>query len=158
MIQFRKHSGIYTLEATQILNTTMKAAWNLLSDPANLSKITPPEMGFKITSGKPESMFSGQIISYKVSPFPGITSNWVTEITHVVKDSYFVDEQRFGPYKMWHHEHHIFPYKEGVLMKDKISYKLPMGFLGRMVHPFIVKPQLHKIFNHREKVLNKMFN
>ena len=158
MIRFKHHSGIYTLEATQVLNTTMKAAWDLLSNPSNLAIITPPDMGFKITSGDPEPMFPGQIISYKVYPFPGVKTNWVTEITHVQQGQYFVDEQTFGPYKMWHHEHHIFPHEEGVLMKDKISYKLPMGFLGRMVHPIIVKPQLRKIFKYREKVLNEMFN
>lgn len=158
MIQFKKHSGIYTLEATQVLQTTMKSAWDLLSDPSNLAKITPPEMGFVITSGEPVSMYQGQIITYKVTPFAGIKSNWVTEITQVLKGSYFVDEQRFGPYKMWHHEHHIYPHEKGVLMKDKISYKLPMGFIGRLFHPILVKPQLMKIFTYRENVLNEMFN
>jgi len=158
MIQFKQHSGIYTLEATQVLQTTMKSAWDLLADPSNLAKITPSEMGFIITSGEPGPMFQGQIITYKVSPFAGVKSNWVTEITHVLKGSYFVDEQRFGPYKMWHHEHHIYPHERGVLMKDKISYKLPMGFLGRLFHPIVVKPQLMKIFSYREKVLNEMFN
>lgn len=158
MIKFKKHSGIYSLEATQVLKTTMKAAWELLSDPRNLEKITPKEMNFTITNGGDETTYPGQIISYRVSPFPGIRSNWITEITHVRPGEYFVDEQRFGPYKMWHHEHRIIPHEQGVLMKDRISYKLPFGFLGKMAHPFIVKNQLKKIFNHREKVLDQMFN
>jgi ligand-binding SRPBCC domain-containing protein len=112
-------------------------------------------MGFAITSGKPDAMYSGQIITYKVSPFPGIKSNWVTEITHMLKGSYFVDEQRFGPYKMWHHEHHIYPHQDGVLMKDKISYKLPMGVLGRIAHPLLVKPTVEENFQLQREGLKR---
>ncbi len=158
MITFKSHSGIYTLEANQLLKSNLKKAWELLSDPGNLEKITPPEMKFTVTGGGNEPMYPGQIISYKVSPFPGMRSNWITEITHVRDMEYFVDEQRFGPYKMWHHEHRIIEHEKGVVMKDRISYKLPFGFLGKIVHPLIVKPQLRKIFQHREKILNEMFN
>ncbi|WP_462281321.1 SRPBCC family protein [Salinivirga cyanobacteriivorans] len=158
MIQFKSHSGIYTLETTQMLNTNIDKAWKLLSDPKNLEKITPSEMNFTITSEGIEPMYAGQIISYKVTPFAGLRSNWITEITHVREKEYFVDEQRFGPYKMWHHEHRIAPHENGILMTDKISYKLPFGFLGKIAHPLIVKKQLTKIFQYREQVLNEMFN
>ena len=107
MISFSSHSGIYTLKVVQDLKTNLNEAWAFFSNPKNLSKITPKEMGFNITSETPEFMFEGQIISYKVSPILGIKLNWVTEITHVKDNLFFVDEQRFGPYTMWHHEHHF---------------------------------------------------
>ena len=104
MIDIKRHSGIYTLEVKQKLPLTGEEAWKFLSDPRNLEKITPKHMGFWITSDNtPEEMYPGQIITYIVSPFKGFKMSWVTEITHVQKGEYFVDEQRFGPYKMWHH-------------------------------------------------------
>lgn len=157
MIEFRSHSGIYTLRVSQWLNISMNEAWEFFSSPGNLAKITPPHMGFVITSGNPAKMFAGQIITYKVSPFPGIKTNWVTEITHVDEQQYFVDEQRFGPYSMWHHEHHFEIQDNGILMTDRVSYKLPFGFLGKIAHWLFVKKQLQQIFDYREEVLKKTF-
>lgn len=157
MITFRSHSGIYTLEVRQWLNIPLELAWDFFSSPENLAKITPPHMGFKITSGKPEKMYVGQIISYKVAPFPGLKTNWVTEITHVSEGRFFVDEQRFGPYRMWHHEHHFEVGNGKVFMTDRVSYKLPMGFLGRIAHRLFVKKQLEQIFEYREVTLEKLF-
>ncbi|WP_323756261.1 SRPBCC family protein [Roseivirga sp.] len=157
MVSLKSHSGIYTLKTVQELPIDLKTAWAFFSSPNNLEKITPKHMGFKITSGEAGSMYAGQIITYKVSPFPGIKSSWVTEITHVDHLNSFVDEQRFGPYAMWHHEHIFETSLNGVRMIDKVSYKLPFGILGRMVHPFLVKGKLMKIFTHRYKVLEKMF-
>jgi ligand-binding SRPBCC domain-containing protein len=102
-------------------------------------------------------MYPGQIITYKVSPFLGIKTNWVTEITHVSEGSFFVDEQRFGPYRMWHHEHHFEVQNDGVLMTDRVSYKLPFGFLARIVHALSVKKQLTQIFEYREAYLKNVF-
>jgi ligand-binding SRPBCC domain-containing protein len=102
-------------------------------------------------------MFPGQIIQYKVSPFKGITTNWVTEITHVKEGAYFVDEQRFGPYSLWHHKHFINPRGSGVLMEDLIHYKLPLGFLGQIMHSLVVKKQLQQIFGYREAKLEELF-
>lgn len=158
MIAFKSHSGIYTMEVQQYLNISLSEAWDFFSSPGNLSKITPPHMGFIITSGIPEKMYSGQIITYKVSPFPGIKTNWVTEITHVSEGQFFVDEQRFGPYRMWHHEHHFKIQDQGVLMTDRVSYKLPFGFLGRIAHVVFVKKQLTNIFAFRENILNKYWD
>jgi ligand-binding SRPBCC domain-containing protein len=158
MISFKSHSGIYSLEVTQFLKISLTEAWNFFSSPGNLSKITPEHMGFVITSVSPAKMYTGQIITYKVSPFPGIKTNWVTEITHVSEGMFFVDEQRFGPYRMWHHEHHFEAKDDGVLMTDRVSYKLPLGFLGRMAHSLFVKNQLKQIFVHRETCLESMFS
>lgn len=157
MISIKSHSGIYTLEVKQFVNISLAKAWEFFSSPANLSKITPPHMGFIITSDLTGKMYPGQIITYKVSPISGIQTNWVTEITHVVDHSFFVDEQRFGPYRMWHHEHHFEIQDEGVLMTDRVSYKLPLGILGRIAHAIFVRKQLEKIFEYREDCLEKMF-
>ena len=157
MVSIKSHSGIYTLEAEQQLPMSLEEAWEFFSSPENLVKITPDHMNFRITSGQPKKMHTGQIISYKVSPFPGINSNWVTEITHVDYLNFFVDEQRYGPYSMWHHEHIFEANESGVLMRDKVSYKLPLGLLGRLMHPIMVKKKLMQIFQYRFKVLDEMF-
>lgn len=157
MLTFRSHSGIYTLEVQQFVKISLDEAWTFFSSPGNLSKITPEHMGFQITSGAPGKMYPGQIITYNVSPIPGIKTNWVTEITHVEEKCYFVDEQRFGPYRMWHHEHHFEEQNGGVLMTDRVSYKLPMGYLGRLAHLLFVKKQLKQIFEYRRVVLERIF-
>lgn len=159
MIHFKKHSGIYTLETEQELTVSIKEAWNYFSSPQNLEKITPPSMGFQITSKVDKKAYEGQIITYKVSPVPFIKTNWVTEITKVKEDCFFIDEQRFGPYKMWHHEHFFEALPNGnTLMKDKISYKIPFGFLGHLVQMLFVKKQLTSIFKYRYNTLEKLFN
>lgn len=157
MLQFKYHSGIYTLTAQQTLPVSLKKAWAFFSNPANLPKITPARMGFQITSETPNAMYAGQIISYKVGIFPGLKSNWVTEITQVNEPHYFIDEQRFGPYAMWHHEHRFEAKKQGVLMTDIISYKIPFGFLGKIAQALLIRKQLTQIFNYREKVLEDLF-
>jgi len=157
MIRFHSHSGIYSLEVKQFINLSLGEAWEFFSSPGNLAKITPERLGFKITSGEVKKMYPGQIITYKVSPFPGFRTNWVTEIAYVSERQYFVDEQRFGPYRMWHHEHHFEVQGNGILMTDCVSYKLPFGFLGRIAHFLFVKNQLKQIFAFREVCLARMF-
>ena len=152
-----RHSGIYTLLAKQELPISIEQAWEFFSNPGNLGEITPENMGFKITSGKVDKMYAGQIITYKIGILPGIKSNWVTEITHINEGKYFVDEQRFGPYKMWHHEHVFKASDNGVLMTDKVSYKLPFGFLGHIAQSLFVKSQLIKVFSHRYETLDQLF-
>jgi ligand-binding SRPBCC domain-containing protein len=158
MIKFSKHSGIYTLEASQELNIPLAAAWDYFSSPENLSTITPPKMGFNITSKVDRKAYQGQIITYKVSPVPFVKTNWVTEITAVKEHEFFIDEQRFGPYSMWHHEHFFEELSNGkTLMKDKISYKIPFGFLGAIAQTLFIKKQLQSIFEYREEVLDTIF-
>ncbi|MCK0114507.1 SRPBCC family protein [Gelidibacter sp. F63206] len=148
---------IYTLHQKQNLPISIEKAWDFLSDPRNLKTITPEYMGFNILSGADRPMFAGQIIQYIVTPVLGIKTKWVTEITHSVKNEYFVDEQRFGPYALWHHKHFIKEIDGGVQMEDIIDYKLPFGLLGQMAHPIIVKPKLDEIFNFRRKKLETLF-
>lgn len=148
---------IYQKHTIQKLPIPVAQAWEFLSDPKNLKTITPDYMGFEIVSGADRSMFPGQIIQYIVTPVMGIKTKWVTEITHVKDGEYFVDEQRFGPYALWHHKHFIRPIEGGTEMEDIIDYKVPFGILGECVHPFIVKPKLKEIFEYREKKLIELF-
>ncbi len=157
MVEFKKHSGVYTLSVMQQLPIGLSEAWDFFSSPENLEKITPKHMGFGITSGKPQKMYPGQIISYKVAVLPGIKTNWVTEITHVLDRKFFVDEQRFGPYAMWHHEHHFEEKDGGIFMTDKVTYKIPFGFLGYLAQSLFVKKQLKTIFEYRVKALEELF-
>lgn len=148
---------MYRLEAHQYLPIQPGEAWDFLSNPENLQKITPEHMGFKILSGAEEPMYEGQIIHYTVAPFPGVRTRWVTEITHLREGSYFVDEQRFGPYSFWHHKHFVSEVANGTLMRDIIDYKLPLGPLGSLAQVLFVKRQLTAIFRYREKTLETTF-
>ncbi|MDC3276389.1 SRPBCC family protein [Flavobacteriaceae bacterium] len=148
---------IYRLETVQNLPITKQKAWEFFSDPKNLKTITPDYMGFKILTGEANKMFAGQIIQYIVTPILKIPVKWVTEITHVKEGEYFVDEQRFGPYSLWHHKHFIKPIKNGVEMIDIVDYKLPFGFLGQLMHPILVKPKLNEIFEYRRTALINLF-
>ncbi len=150
--------GFYQFQREQIINATIDEVWDFISSPKNLKKITPEHMGFDIrTPNLPDKIYEGMIISYTVKPMLGISTNWVTEITHVKDKHYFVDEQRVGPYALWHHQHIITPLENGVLMKDIVSYKPPMGLLGNMANALFIRKMLNQIFAHRTKVLEKIF-
>jgi len=148
---------LYQLRSKQALPISKIEAWEFLSQPKNLSVITPPHMGFKILSKDNRPIFAGQIIQYSISLFPKYTTRWVTEITHVEEGSYFVDEQRFGPYALWHHKHFLEPMDGGVVMEDIIDYKIPFGLLGQLGHSLVVKKQLLAIFSFREQKLRELF-
>ena len=151
-----KQSGIYTLTSEQILPISLEKAWNFFTLPTNLDKITPKEMEFRITNNPPNKTYKGQIITYKIGILPGISSNWITEITHLEDQKFFVDEQRFGPYAMWHHEHHFEKISEDqVLMKDIVNFKLPLGFLGDLLAGKLVTDKVKFIFQSRYTILEK---
>ena len=149
--------ALYQIISEQYLRASTDGAWAFLSDPRNLQRITPEHMKFDILSGAEKAMFPGQIIRYKVSPFPGVRTSWVTEITHVREGEYFVDEQRFGPYRFWLHKHFITPVEGGVLMRDVVDYMLPLGPLGSLAHGVLIRKQLLDIFRYREAALEKRF-
>jgi ligand-binding SRPBCC domain-containing protein len=149
--------SFYSIKTELNLPISIQEAWDFFSSPKNLSKITPKHMGFIITNQPSETMFEGQIITYKVSPLLGIKINWMTEITTVKDNEYFIDEQRFGPYSLWHHRHHFYEIDGGIKMIDEVNYKLPFGFLGSIAHRLFVRKKLKSIFEYREKVLIEMF-
>lgn len=156
-MKFSTKGKVYRLSSKQEFPISIDEAWRFLSNPENLKEITPKYMSFDIISGADKPMFAGQIIQYIVTPILGIKTTWVTEITHVNDKHYFVDEQRFGPYALWHHKHFVKQIDGGVEMEDIIDYKVPFGFLGRLVHPILVKPKLIEIFNYRAKKLVELF-
>ncbi len=149
---------LHQLRRVQQLPVSLEKAWDFFSAPDNLSKITPDYMGFIVTSGqRDEKMYEGMIISYIVKPLFKIPITWVTEITHVREPYYFVDEQRFGPYSFWHHEHHFREIDGGVEMTDLLNYKLTMGLLGRSVNSLLVRKRVESIFDYRFRKLEMMF-
>lgn len=148
---------MYQLKRVQFIKTDLETAWDFFSSPKNLQIITPDYLGFEVLSALPDKMYPGLFINYKVSPLLGIKLNWTTEITHVDTLKFFVDEQRVGPYSIWHHEHHFIEKDGGVEMTDIVSYKVPFGILGRIFHPITVAPKLNDIFNYRFNKVDELF-
>ena len=148
---------IYTLHKKQNLPISLEEAWNFLSNPKNLKIITPDYMSFDMITNTDRPLYTGQILQYIVTPLLGIKTKWVSEITHIEDKKYFVDEQLYGPYSLWHHKHFIKEIDGGVEMEDIIDYKIPLGILGQLVHPFLVKPKLEEIFSYRQKKLIELF-
>jgi ligand-binding SRPBCC domain-containing protein len=149
---------VYKKETVQHINASIEECWAFFSSPRNLQKITPENMGFQITDFDEKNMYAGQIIQYKVSPLAGLKLSWTTEITFVKDKEYFIDEQRFGPYALWHHKHFFEPTENGVKMTDVVHYALPLGFIGRIMNALVVKNKLKEIFNYRVVVVNQIFN
>ncbi|MGB1315142.1 MAG: SRPBCC family protein [Chitinophagales bacterium] len=150
--------SIYQLKQTQKVPATLDKVWDFISSPRNLKRITPDYMGFEIiTDDLPEKMYPGMIIAYNVSPVLGIKMTWVTEITHVEDHSFFVDEQRVGPYDVWHHEHKLEEIDGGVLMTDIVTYKPPFGLLGQAANGIFIRKQIEEIFAYRDKAVIDIF-
>jgi ligand-binding SRPBCC domain-containing protein len=147
---------VYSLKEVQLLPLPAEKAWEFFVNPANLPLITPPDLGFRITSEVPAEMYEGLIITYTVTPFIGIKANWVTEISHIKAPMFFVDEQRLGPYSFWHHQHFFKEHPSGTEMTDLVHYVLPFGVAGSLFAP-IVKCRLAQIFSFRRKVLRELF-
>jgi len=146
---------VHRMETTQRVPVPMEEAWSFFSDPRNLARITPPSLGFQVTSPLPDKVYAGLIITYKVRPLFGVAVNWVTEITHVDEPNRFVDEQRFGPYRFWHHQHLFRAVEGGVEMTDIVHYALPPG--GGLARGLLVAPRLKEIFDYRRQVLERTY-
>ena len=143
----------------QLIPHPLEMVWAFFSRPENLNNITPEGMSFEIISDiRNVEMYEGMIVQYKISPFLGIKMNWVTEITHIQDKAYFIDEQRFGPYALWHHQHHFQEQEGGVLMTDILHYKIPYGFIGTIADAVFVENQIEAIFRYRKKAVEKIFN
>jgi ligand-binding SRPBCC domain-containing protein len=150
--------SVYSLKKTQFIPISLDAAWDFFSHPKNLAVMTPEYLNLKFTNELyGEEMYPGQVMTYNVRPVLGIPMFWMTEITHVVPKKFFVDEQRFGPYAMWHHQHHFEEVEGGVMMTDLIHYKAPLGFLGDIAVALFIKKQLEGIFDFRKKKVEELF-
>ncbi|HCE69130.1 MAG: hypothetical protein A2X82_09735 [Geobacteraceae bacterium GWC2_55_20] len=147
----------YTLERRQILPVSLEEAWSFFSNPGNLVKITPPDMDFRITSPPCEETYAGQIITYTVRPLMRVEVSWTTEITHVERPNFFVDEQRFGPYRFWHHQHRFSQVAGGVEMHDLVHYLLHHDHLVGLINRLFVAPRLRRIFDYRARKLQELF-
>lgn len=149
----------YRLTFKQQFPISLEKAWDFFSSPMNLAQITPSDMAFIVTSKQEpnEKMYAGMIITYKVSPLMGIKLNWMTEITQVSHEKYFIDEQRFGPFKFWHHQHHFKAIPNGVEMTDILTYGLPLGIFGQMAHGLLVRKRLKEIFDFRKAKTTELF-
>jgi ligand-binding SRPBCC domain-containing protein len=151
-------SKVYSLKTVQCIPVSMDTAWDFFSCPANLKHITPDSLDFKILSKyHGDKMYPGQIIEYTVKPLLSIPMYWMTEVTHVVPREFFVDEQRFGPYSLWHHQHHFKTIEGGVEMTDIVHYKLPLWLLGDIANALYVKNELDKIFQFRFRKVEALF-
>ena len=151
--------AVYTFARSQEITAALDDVWEFISSPKNLKRITPEYMGFDIiTPNLPDKMYNGMIISYKVSPIFGIKLLWVSEIKHIREKKFFVDEQRFGPYKLWHHQHSIKATEKGVMMDDIINYQPPLAFLGGIANHLLIKKQLNEIFDYRKTKLEEIFS
>jgi ligand-binding SRPBCC domain-containing protein len=148
---------IYRREHTQHLHVSLDEAWSYFSNPVNLADITPSWLRFRLTSSLPQEIYPGLILTYEITPISRIPISWATEITHVKEKEYFVDEQRFGPYTFWHHQHHFRQLDNSVEMTDILHYALPFGAIGRLFHPLFVKNKVEDIFDFRRKKIKKLF-
>ena len=148
---------LHQLRKRQLLPVSLEEAWDFFSSAANLPVITPPWLGFTVTGELPPRMYPGMIATYTVRPVPGVRVNWVTEITHVEEPHLFVDEQRFGPYRFWHHQHHFAEVPGGVEIRDVVHYALPLHPVSWPVRRWMVGPQLEKIFEFRRETLERTF-
>jgi ligand-binding SRPBCC domain-containing protein len=151
--------AFYQLHKSQKVNCSLDEIWDFISSPKNLKEITPDHMGFDITSkDTPDEMYPGLIISYKVSPLLGLKMSWMSEITQVRHKSFFVDEQRVGPYKMWHHQHFVEEIEGGgVIMRDIVTYQPPLGILGAIMNSLVIKKKLEEIFDYRSKAVEEKY-
>ena len=148
---------MHRVTSAQWLPLSLDEAWEFFSAPENLDRITPDDLSFEILSGAGERTFAGQLITYKIRPLLNIPMTWVTEITQCVDKSYFIDEQRFGPYKFWHHQHRFKEHEGGVLMEDILHYALPGGVLGELFGGPMIHKKVKGIFEYRELELSKIF-
>jgi len=149
----------YHFEFETNLPVPLSTAWDFFSSPVNLAKITPPEMNLVVTSGYTDDskVYPGLLITYQITPAFGIKLNWVTEISDVKDQEYFIDEQRSGPYALWHHQHHFREIKGGVHMTDILTYALPYGLVGRIANALLVERKVKKIFAYRQLQIEKLF-
>lgn len=150
--------AVHSFKTTQTIPINLEKAWDFFSSPANLQVITPASMGFRVISNyHGTKMYPGQIIEYKVKPLLNISLYWMTEITHVKEGIFFIDEQRFGPYSLWHHQHHFKQTEGGVEMIDIVHYKIPGWWLGDIINELYVKNELKRVFDYRFRKIEELF-
>ena len=147
---------LHRINRRQLIPISMTKAWAFFSNPLNLSKIKPPWLNLKVTSDVPKSMHLGMIITYRIKPMAFMPTCWISEITHVKTPTYFVDEQRLGPFRFWHHQHLFKEVARDVEIQDIVHYAMPLGPIGEMVHAISVRKRVEAIFDFRKKALEQI--
>ena len=145
------------IQTIQRLPIQVEEAWDFFTSPGNLSLITPPWLDYRLSSNPPEYMHPGTLYSAQIRPFPGISMQWITEITYIRPPSLFITDQRVGPFKVWHHEYHFREHADGVELEDIVQYGLPLGPIGSLVHDLYVRRKLHEVFTYRAQSLERRF-
>ncbi|HPR62681.1 MAG TPA: SRPBCC family protein [Thermoanaerobaculia bacterium] len=148
--------GLFKIERRQVIPVSLTRAWGFFSDPGNLSAMTPSDLHL-VVEGNPPAMYEGMILTYRIRPVAGIAVRWVTEITHVREPHFFVDEQRMGPYRFWHHQHHFREVQDGVEVEDIVHYRIPWYPLSIPIHSLFIRPRLRGIFDYRSEKLRQIF-
>ena len=150
---------IQHLQREQLVKRTPAEIWEFFATPRNLDTLTPPTVSFEVVGEPPERMHPGQMIEYRIGVLPGVRVRWLTEITHVREGEFFVDEQRIGPYKLWHHEHRFTPTPDGrgVRMTDRVTYDVGWGPVGDLLHALWIRRQLATIFDYRARRVAELF-
>jgi ligand-binding SRPBCC domain-containing protein len=148
---------ILQMRQVQCLPVPVSEAWKFFANPHNLFAITPAHLNLKVTNElEGDEIYPGQIITYKIRPLLRVPLSWMTEITHVEPEKLFVDEQRKGPYALWHHQHHFKAVDGGTEMTDIVHYRMPFGVFGRLGLP-VVKKELRDLFAYRRKKIGELF-
>lgn len=150
---------IHSLHQEQFVAGDPAHIWDFFATPRNLAAITPARMRFETIGTLPDKMYAGQVIEYRIGILPAISTRWLTEITHIREGAFFIDEQRIGPYRLWHHEHHFTPdpVRGGVAMVDRITYAVGWGPLGDLLHALWIRRELESIFAHRREAIARVF-
>lgn len=148
---------MHKVESTQRVPISLQEAWQFFATPLNLKKVTPPKMNMRMQDDFSGAMYEGMVIRYKVAPLAGIPLPWASEITKVVAHKYFVDSMLEGPFAVWHHQHHFKEIQGGTEIKDIVHYKVPLGFIGELFHPLLVKNNINEIFDYRTQQVEKLF-
>jgi ligand-binding SRPBCC domain-containing protein len=146
------------IEQRQFLpRTSLDEVWEFLANPRTVAAVSPPDLGLRVTSEPPVRVYPGLIVTYDLEVLPRVRWHWVTEVTHIREGRLLVDEQRFGPFRMWHHEHHLAAHDGGVEVRDLITYALPLGPLGVLADLVLVSHRLERTFAFRRRVLAQRF-
>lgn len=148
---------MYQVEDRVVVPAPLEEVWHFFSNPSNLKELTPSEMQMQMLSEIPEAMYAGLVLRYRVAPLFGIRLPWASEITVIEPKRYFVDRMLEGPFAQWHHEHHFYPVEGGTEMVDRVHYKMPLGLLGKLFHPLLVKQNVRQLFQYRREQIAAKF-
>ena len=138
----------HILERQQWIGRPLEEVFDFFSRAENLTLVTPPWMHFDLKTPIPIEMRSGTQIDYRIS-FLGVPMHWRTMIDQWNPGSGFLDVQESGPYAWWEHHHEFHPMGGGVLMTERVSYRLPFGWIGLVAHWLVVRRALDTIFDFR---------